>query len=74
MEEGGVKCWLSTSILLSGALSGAFFFSLILTSDSRTLWVQTSAVNTRTASSFSPHTFTKRHFLRPFNERRLNML
>lgn len=37
MEEGGVKCCLSTSILLSGALSGPFFSSLMLTSDSRTL-------------------------------------
>lgn len=46
MEEGGVKCWLSMSIFLSGAVSGAslllswcFFFSLLLadiTSDSRT--------------------------------------
>lgn len=35
MEEGGVKCWLSASVLLSGALSGAFFFSLLLSSDSK---------------------------------------
>lgn len=35
MEERGVKCWLSTSALLSAALSGAFFFSLLLSSDSQ---------------------------------------